>query len=93
MFKDYLIKADKNKVLNTPNYDGTATNEDFPFEAGDWIIDRKNIRAQATKFSGFIKPHKIVILNLGKIEEVEGVHQPDYRYATQEEIRNSNEKI
>ena len=32
-------KATKQEVLNAPNYNGSATNEDFPFEKGDFIID------------------------------------------------------
>lgn len=35
-------KATKQEVLNAPNYNGSATNEDFPFEKGDFIIDRSS---------------------------------------------------
>ena len=34
-------KATKQEVLNAPNYDGSATGEDFYFEKGDWVINKR----------------------------------------------------
>lgn len=37
-----LVKATKQEVLNSQEYDGSATGEDFPFEEGDIIVNKSN---------------------------------------------------
>lgn len=76
-------KATKQEVLNAPNYDGTATNKDFLFEEGDWIINR------AAKETEVVKFNELTFFSFigGNHKEI---HKYKWYYATKEEIFNSS---
>lgn len=81
-------KATKQEVLNAPNYDGTATNKDFPFEEGDWLIDRAAKETEILIFYG-LTPHSFILMDLLG-ENHKEIHKYEWYYATKEEIFNSS---
>ena len=73
-----LRKATKEEVLNAPNYDGTATNDDFPFEVGDTVIYKAGLPSfHAFKWgSDDIDRNELTIIS-------------NFRYPTKQEIKDS----
>lgn len=86
-----IKKATKQEVLNAPNYDGTATNKDFPFEEGDWIIDRAAKETKVLKFNG-LTPHGFIVMDLLAKNHKE-IHKYDWYYAKYDWYYATKEEI
>lgn len=68
-----LRKATKEEVLNAPNYDGTATGEEFPFKEGDWVVNKNR------------KDYNVIQYGINSRSTLE----KDLVYASKQEIENS----
>lgn len=89
---EYCIrKATKKEVLNAPNYDGTATNEDFPFEVKDRVICRKVENPEVLYVDQIIKNSNYFIVTPDDFGYGAGrqVDKRNFNYATKKEIESS----
>lgn len=85
-------KATKQEVLKAPNYDGTATHQEFPFEVGDKVIARWAERPEVLTVKESVGKHKF------KYEEcAEGSYidagTDTWCYATEQEINPPKEVL
>lgn len=85
---NYLKRtATKEEVLNAPNYDGTATEEDFPFEDGDYLILRTADSPTVFQLEASVGSHAWTMKDYPGFV-ISTVY--NYEYATQMEIKGKN---
>ena len=84
-YKYIFRKATKQEVINAPNYDGTATNEDFPFEIGDYLKSKIKSNKHTTKIFRVKDKKHLDFLNNNS--------NYSFCYATEKEIEEFKREI
>lgn len=79
-YKTDFRKATKQEVLNAPNYDGTATSNDFEIEVGDWVS------------LSISEPFKVDRLNLEQLSLLPEHVKSAFAYVTKQEIEKVTNK-
>ena len=78
-------KATKQEVLSAPNYDGSATHQEFPFEVGDKVIARWAERPEVLTLKESIGKHKFKSEECGEGSYIDA-GTDTWCYATEQEI-------